>query len=41
LAATERPAEVGKFIEAAKTNRYGQRDAPMILVALPARLAGL
>ena len=33
--------EVGKFIEAAKTNRYGQRDAPMILVALLARLAGL
>jgi integrase len=27
------PAEVGKLIEAAKANRYGQRDATMILVA--------
>ena len=27
------PAEVAKLIEAAKGNRYGQRDAAMILVA--------
>jgi len=27
------PAEVAKLIEAAKGNRYGQRDATMILVA--------
>ena len=33
------PAEVAKLIEAAKGNRYGQRDATMILV--PGRRARL
>jgi hypothetical protein len=30
------PSEVAKLIETAKRNRYGQRDATMILVAIPA-----
>ena len=34
------PAEVDKLIAAAKLGRHGHRDATLILVAFPARLAG-